>query len=158
MARLRQMREDEYPAFERVVKDAYIRDMVESGFMSPAEAKTKADSDLAAELPNGLRTANTYVYAIQDDSGSMVGHAFVGKRVDQGGAEVAFIYDIWLDRRARGKGLGRDAMVELEDEVRGLGLTRMRLNVFGHNKKARELYRSLGYEELSILMGKSIDP
>jgi ribosomal protein S18 acetylase RimI-like enzyme len=151
------MREDEYPAFERVVKDTYVRDMVESGFMSLEEARTKADSDLAAQLPNGLRTADTYVYAIEDDSGSMVGHAFVGKRVDQGGAEVAFVYDIWLDKLARGKGLGREAMVELEDEVRGLGLTRMRLNVFGHNAPARELYRSLGYEELSILMGKSID-
>ena len=80
--------------------------MVESGFMSPAEAETKADSDLDAQLPNGLRTENTYVYAIQDDSGSMVGHAFIGKR---------------------------------------------------HNATARELYRSLGYEKLSILMGKSID-
>jgi ribosomal protein S18 acetylase RimI-like enzyme len=33
---------------------------------------------------------------------------------------------------------------------------RLRLNVFGHNTRARALYRSLGYEELSVLMGKSL--
>jgi ribosomal protein S18 acetylase RimI-like enzyme len=150
------MREDEYPSFKRVVRATYIDDMVESGFMSRSDAEAKAEADLAAQLPNGLRTDNTYVYAIEDEAGSMVGHAFVGRRPDAAGDEVAFIYDIWLDERARGRGLGRAAMVALEDEVRRLGLERLRLNVFGHNTRARALYRSLGYEELSVLMGKSL--
>jgi ribosomal protein S18 acetylase RimI-like enzyme len=150
------MREDEYPSFKRVVRATYIDDMVESGFMSRSDAEAKAEADIAAQLPNGLRTDNTYVYAIEDEGGSMVGHAFVGRRPDPAGDEVGFIYDIWLDERARGRGLGRAAMVELEDEVRRLGLERLRLNVFGHNTRARALYRSLGYEELSVLMGKSL--
>jgi len=49
------------------------------------------------------------------------------------------------------------AMAELDDEVRALGLDRLRLNVFGHNAPARALYRSPGYEELSVLMGKSLE-
>jgi ribosomal protein S18 acetylase RimI-like enzyme len=153
---LRPMREDEYPSFARVVRDTYVQEMVESGFMSRSEAEAKADADLAEQLPDGLRTEGTYVYAIEDEGGSMAGHAFLGKRADSTGAEVAFIYDIWLDASVRGRGLGRAAMVELEDEVRRLGLDRLRLNVFGHNSRARELYRSLGYEELSILMGKTL--
>jgi ribosomal protein S18 acetylase RimI-like enzyme len=157
MALLRPMQDDEYAAFQHVLRDEYVRDMVESGFMSKEAAEAKADADLAAQLPDGLRTANTYVYAIQDEKGAKVGHAVVGKRVDQEGEEVAFVYDIWLDERARGRGYGRAAMVELEGEVGRLGLDRMRLNVFGHNARARQLYRSLGYDELSILMGKRLE-
>jgi hypothetical protein len=48
-------------------------------------------------------------------------------------------------------------MVALEDEARSLGLDRIRLNVFGQNDIARRLYLSLGYSELSILMGKGLD-
>jgi RimJ/RimL family protein N-acetyltransferase len=37
------------------------------------------------------------------------------------------------------------------------GITRAELNVFGGNERARSLYRSLGYRELGIAMGKDLD-
>jgi RimJ/RimL family protein N-acetyltransferase len=40
--------------------------------------------------------------------------------------------------------------------VHGWGLDRIELNVFGHNERARGLYRSLGYDELAVLMGKTL--
>jgi hypothetical protein len=44
----------------------------------------------------------------------------------------------------------------LEQEVRARGLPQMQLNVFGSNARARGLYRSLGFEELSVQMGKEL--
>ena len=36
------------------------------------------------------------------------------------------------------------------------GLERIELNVFGANAPARGLYRSLGYEEIAVYMGKTL--
>ena len=124
--------------------------------MDRAEAAAKADADIETQLPKGVRTPSAHLYAVEEE-GAPVGYAWMAERPDQVGKPVAFVFDIWIRADARGRGLGRAAMVALEDEARALGLDRIRLNVFGHNEIARNLYRSLGYEELSILMGKALD-
>jgi RimJ/RimL family protein N-acetyltransferase len=43
-----------------------------------------------------------------------------------------------------------------EDEARARGVHRIELHVFGGNDVARGLYRSLGYVETSVLMGKDL--
>ena len=48
-------------------------------------------------------------------------------------------------------------MIELfEAEVRARGLPRIELNVFGGNAVARGLYRSLGYDEVAVVMEKEL--
>jgi len=49
--------------------------------------------------------------------------------------------------RARGKGIGAQAMHYLEERIRDRGLRRIELGVFEFNKPARTLYRRLGYRE-----------
>ncbi len=44
----------------------------------------------------------------------------------------------------------------VEEEARRLGIDRIALNVFGRNEVARNLYRSLGYEENAVSMGKRL--
>jgi len=41
-------------------------------------------------------------------------------------------------------------------EARARGIGRLELNVFGGNDVARHLYRSLGYVETSVQMGKDL--
>jgi ribosomal protein S18 acetylase RimI-like enzyme len=67
-----------------------------------------------------------------------------------------FIYDIRLDERFRGRGYGKAAMEFAEEEARRLGVGRVALNVFGGNEVARNLYRSLGYQENAIAMSKTL--
>jgi RimJ/RimL family protein N-acetyltransferase len=52
------------------------------------------------------------------------------------------------EEAARGKGLGRYAMRELEAKVAEAGLKRNELGVFEFNAPAIGLYRSLGYREI----------
>jgi ribosomal protein S18 acetylase RimI-like enzyme len=47
-------------------------------------------------------------------------------------------------------------MLLAEAEAGQRGYSRIRLNVFGGNNVARNLYRSLGYEENAILMSKAV--
>jgi len=150
------MREDEYPAFEQRLKADYVEDIVDSGFLPRADAEAKADRDLGTELADGLATADTHLFVVEDETGAAVGHLFVGVRPNQAGHRRAFVYDVWISKAFRGRGLGRAALQALESEVHGWGLDRIELNVFGHNERARGLYRSLGYDELAVLMGKTL--
>ncbi len=66
------------------------------------------------------------------------------------------VYDIDVDEPYRGRGFGKAAMVFAEEEARRRELTRIALHVGARNDVARNLYRSLGFEENEIAMSKSI--
>lgn len=74
----------------------------------------------------------------------------------EAGQPVGFLYDIEIEPRFRRCGLGRQAMLLVEEEARPRGFSEIRLNVFGRNEIARSLYRSLGYEEFAIAMRKPL--
>ncbi|WP_375552079.1 MULTISPECIES: GNAT family N-acetyltransferase [Rhodophyticola] len=59
---------------------------------------------------------------------------------------------IALAQDARGKGIGRAAMIELSAASRELGLRKLMLEVMAGNAPAVALYRSLGYREVGTLV------
>ena len=63
---------------------------------------------------------------------------------------------VYVARKYRRRGFGKQAMLFVEDEARRRGLGRVALNVFGANEAARDLYRSLGYEERAVSMSKAV--
>ncbi|MCU1494550.1 MAG: sortase-like acyltransferase [Acidimicrobiaceae bacterium] len=48
-------------------------------------------------------------------------------------------------------------MLLAENLARANGATSIGLNVFAHNRVARDLYSSLGYRETSVQMRKELD-
>lgn len=56
----------------------------------------------------------------------------------------------------QGQGYGKKAMKEAEIIAKQLGMNKIGLNVFGHNKIARGLYEKMGYEITNITMAKTI--
>ena len=154
--RLRPLREDEWSAFREDSKREYAADMVENGGFTRGAAERKAERDFASLLPDGLATEEQFIFAIEDSgTGEKVGRLWFARRATDAG-EVAFLFDIHLDEGARGKGLGRSAMLALEEEARARGLERISLNVFGGNAVARGLYASLGYRETAVWMAKEL--
>ena len=138
---LRPFREEEYPAWNEAHRVEYERGLVEFAGLSREAARAKVAHDVPSVLPDGLSTVDTCFWVIEDD-GRRVGTIFLGIR----GGE-AWLYDIVIDEAERGHGLGRAAMLALEDEVRALGHDSIGLNVWGGNAVARGLYGSLGYAE-----------
>jgi ribosomal protein S18 acetylase RimI-like enzyme len=57
----------------------------------------------------------------------------------------------------RGRGYGRCLMELAQEEAEGMGIARIELNVYGDNPRARALYESLGYVEMSRQMYKVLD-
>jgi ribosomal protein S18 acetylase RimI-like enzyme len=61
-------------------------------------------------------------------------------------------------REARGEGLGRLLMQKAESEARERGIQDIELSVAGNNRRAREVYRDLGYETVRRTMRKRLRP
>jgi ribosomal protein S18 acetylase RimI-like enzyme len=69
-----------------------------------------------------------------------------GFKPDNGGA--AYIKRMWISRNARGLGLGRRLLRELEDRARAMGYRLIRLETEKSLTEAQQLYRSSGYREV----------
>lgn len=106
-------------------------------------------------LPDGLRSANTWLMVICDDSDAPAGTLWIGRHSDHD--DCAFIYDIAVNESRRGEGLGRAAMLAAEELVRDAGFRELGLNVFGFNESAQRLYASLGYRVVATQMTKRVE-
>lgn len=156
IVRLRPMREDEFPAFAEAVRAGYAEDIERNGRMPRQAARRKAERDCAALFSDGLASAGQSIYVVEDgETGERVGVLWLAER-ELHDRTVLWIYNVEIDERLRGRGLGRQTMMLAEDEARARGIERIELNVFGGNEAARNLYRSLGYDELAVQMGKDL--
>jgi RimJ/RimL family protein N-acetyltransferase len=64
---------------------------------------------------------------------------------------TAWIGIILGEETARGKGIGKQALQYLEEEIRKQGLNRIELGVFEFNTSAIKLYQKAGYQEIGRL-------
>lgn len=90
-----------------------------------------------------------------DDAGSLHGHprplaGYAG--IDHGG-EVADVMTVAVAPHARGRGLGRSLLHEIEQRAACGGAAYLMLEVRADNTAARALYNSSGYEVLSVRSG-----
>ncbi|MDH4178848.1 MAG: GNAT family N-acetyltransferase, partial [Thermoleophilia bacterium] len=120
----------------------------------PEAARDKAESDFARLFPDGLASPGVVLHAVEEE-GERVGHVVFAEE-ERHGRRCAWLYEIWIDADVRGRGIGRRVIELFEAEVRARGLPRIELNVFGGNAVARGLYRSLGYDEVAVVMEKEL--
>jgi GNAT superfamily N-acetyltransferase len=64
-------------------------------------------------------------------------------------ADTAEVRRIFLDKAARGRGIGRALLAELERHAEALGYTRVRLTTGDGQPEALALFRSAGYDEIA---------
>jgi ribosomal protein S18 acetylase RimI-like enzyme len=122
--------------------------------VAPETARAKAAADTDRLFPNDLPSDEQFVFVIESE-GRRAGEIWFAVRDDDFG-RVVWVYAVEIDEALRGHGLGRAAMQFVEDEARKRGVPRVALNVMGGNDVARGLYRSLGYDEIAVAMGKDI--
>lgn len=157
--RLRPLRDEELPELIDTLRGEYVRTLVADAGMSSDDAEDKASADHRSLFPGRRRQPNQRIYLLEDGTtGELRGHLFWAERQPPGLTTTrAFLYEIYIEERFRGKGLGRRAMELLEAEVRDEGLPGIDLNVWGGNDPARSLYRSLGFSERSVFMSKELE-
>jgi GNAT superfamily N-acetyltransferase len=151
---LRPMTEQEYDAYrERVIPD-YVTDLQRARGMTQEAAHEYATETFAPTLDEAASADRSWLFRVLTDDGDAAGWLWLGP--DPSRADAAFIYDVIIDERRQGQGLGRATMQAAEEFARAAGLTRLALNVFGWNHRAENLYRSLGYGVDSTTMSKSL--
>jgi len=120
--------------------------------MAAAEAEQKANADHASLFPDGTMQPQHRIARLENAGGDDVGYAWWAPRGDS----RAYVYDLFIEERFRGQGLGRKALELIEQEARAAGLRRIDLNVWGGNDVARRLYRSAGFDERAVFMSKEL--
>jgi ribosomal protein S18 acetylase RimI-like enzyme len=151
---LRPIRRDELPGWLARVRDGYADEMVRNGGASADQARAKAEAETESLFPGGGPSAEQFVYVVEVD-GQPAGQVWFAVREGEFRRTI-WVFSLDIDVGFRGRGLGRAAMLFVEDEARRRGIPKIALNVFGGNEVARGLYRSLGYDEVAVEMSKAI--
>lgn len=151
------MRDDEFAQWLPKARSGYAIEMAQNGGASPEAAQVKAAADTERVFPGGRPAPDQSVFVIEAD-GAPVGELWLAERRGDLEGDNLWIFDLRIDESRRGRGYGKAAMLLAEDEARRRGIDRVALNVFGGNRVARNLYRSLGYEESAITMVKALAP
>jgi GNAT superfamily N-acetyltransferase len=146
---LRPIEDEEFVAWLPLLRADYAEDLVRDYGMSLDKARTQAVAEI-----DGHRSAEHSVFVIEVER-EPVGHLWVVERRDAYEPTLV-VYDIDVDEPYRGRGYGKAAMVFAEEEARRRGLTRIAVHVGARNDVARNLYRSLGFEENEIAMSKPV--
>jgi GNAT superfamily N-acetyltransferase len=117
---------------------AYVQEIATTfpGGFNP-EASVSAD-------PEELSPPNGCFLVVRDDDGTAIGCGGI-KLLDPATAEVK---RMWLTPDARGRGVGRMLLAELEVAARDLGATEGRLDTNGQLTAAIVLYRHAGWREI----------
>ncbi len=154
--RLEPLDQQEYDSWLARTVGEYAEEKVQAGNYDAGEALERAEQEFSELLPEGPVTPGQYMFSIVDASaGERVGVVWFAE-IQRGPRREAFVYDLIVHEPFRRRGFARAAMLALEDEVRGLGIERIGLHVFGHNRAAWALYDQLGYEVTNVNMGKTI--
>jgi ribosomal protein S18 acetylase RimI-like enzyme len=135
---------------ERSIRE-YKKEQVRGG-LTETEAEEKSQADFKRYLPDGLNSPDQYLFTMKDNN-EIIGYIWFCERGPADNRK-AYLLDIIIEEQYRGKGYGKKAMLLLEEKVKYLGLKHIGLHVFGHNNRAYELYKKLGYVETNIVMEK----
>jgi ribosomal protein S18 acetylase RimI-like enzyme len=134
----------------------YARDRVRAGFWTETESLARSRKEHRALLPDGIKSRYHHFYAIRDsESSNAVGILWLKTDLDSSRGS-GYIFDLEIHEPYRRKGYARQAMLELENVARGMGLRQLGLNVFAFNEGARLLYEGLNYSVASLNMLKDL--
>lgn len=151
MIKLSLMNADEYQRYLSSAIKAYAEEKVLAGNWKQDESLKKAEEEYTKLLPQGEKTERNFLYTIQKGD-EAVGVIWLAQKSE----ELGFIYDIYILEKYQGNGYAKEALKSIENVGQKLGLKKIGLHVFGHNKVARGLYEKLGYETTNVLMEKDI--
>lgn len=154
--RLRPMTTDELPTYIAELEVEYAAELYRSTGISVEAAQEESRQSTIASFPDGQVGRDEYIWVAEDAAGARVGVLWLAHREPGTPKEHAWIYDIEVVEARRGEGWGRKLLALAEAQTRALGLTSLRLNVFGRNRIARELYRTQGFAESRIMMIKDV--
>ena len=110
------------------------------------ETEPRSVADAEARLRDQLR----YPTIVADEDGAVVGWAGVSSYRPRACYSGIGEFSIYIDRAARGRGIGRRLLDALVDEARGRGYWKLVARIFPFNDASRRLCRACGFREVGV--------
>ena len=97
------------------------------------------------------------IFVAENESHVFLGYVWVGEGSNMmTGKRHGFIYDIFVEKGFRGKGVGRALLEKAESFCREKDYSRILLMVSVNNKVAARLYDKMGFKIEQVYMGKAL--
>ncbi|WBB64939.1 GNAT family N-acetyltransferase [Micromonospora sp. WMMD812] len=93
--------------------------------------------------------SDTHLMTVAERDGGLVGFSYVGPD-DDGDPATGLLYAIHLDPAERGRGVGRELMIDALATMRGRGWRRAALWVLAENGHARRFYERGGWSAAGV--------
>lgn len=104
----------------------------------------------------GFRRPGAQLWVLEE-SGKYIGHLWLTERDDaRHGTPTLQVTTLGIVLQERGKNYGRLLMQKAEEEARARGVEFIALEVAGNNRRARDLFKDLGYETVRRTMQKRL--
>lgn len=155
MVTLKRMGKEAYQQYMMSAIEDFAKEKVVSGNWAEEEAIRLSTESFTRLLPEKEETEFNYLYSVFNGE-QIVGMIWIAQKSPTS-PEKGFIYDFIIFEEYQGMGYGKEAMKALEEIAKELGMKKIGLHVFGHNKVARGLYEKMGYEITNISMEKLIE-
>jgi ribosomal protein S18 acetylase RimI-like enzyme len=106
---------------------------------------------------NGFRRPGAQLWVLEGDDGRYLGHLWLTERDDaRHGTPTLQVTTLGVVREGRGQNYGRLLMQKAEQEAKERGIEMIALEVAGNNRRARDLFKDLGYETVRRTMQKRL--
>ena len=158
MPRLRSYQPDDYPHFlaldVETAQDA-LGDATDDERNKLRELWPRLLAERRGLTAAGLTAPGAELWVVQGDDGRYLGHLWLTEKTDEvSNRRTLEVTTMGIVREARGQGLGRLLMQKAESAAREKKIEDIELSVAGNNRRARDLYRDLGYETTRRTMRK----
>jgi L-amino acid N-acyltransferase YncA len=126
------------------IADIYNQGILDRGATFETEPRSAADT--AAKLADQSR----FPTLVADEDGTVLGWASLSNYRPRACYEGIAEFSIYLDRAARGRGIGRQLLTALVDAARVRGYWKLVSRVFPFNTPSRALCKACGFREVGV--------
>jgi RimJ/RimL family protein N-acetyltransferase len=156
MVVLKKMSAEDYEHYLSYAIEDFANEKIKAGTWSQEEGLTLAKQAFDGYLPRGVDTPHEHLYCIvSNETNEKIGYFwFHYDEADQ--MKSAFVYDFLIFESFQGQGYGTQTMQSFETLAKEMGIKKLGLHVFAHNKRAWHLYEKMGFHATDVTMAKYI--
>jgi ribosomal protein S18 acetylase RimI-like enzyme len=161
MPTLRQYEPKDWPHFLALELETQLDSLGDSTEQERATLRERFPALLDVKMgfaKNGFRRPGGELW-ILEDGGRYMGHLWLTLRDDaRHGTPTLQVTTMGVVREGRGQNYGRLLMQKAETAAREKGVEVIALEVAGNNRRARDMFRDLGYDTIRRTMHKRLPP
>lgn len=149
------MNENEFKEYEKWSAYNYAEHLLKSGDEKfRFKARKAAKSEFNDVFPDGINSADNYLYIVEDEEKRKIG--VIGYQKSPFEDNAAFVTENIIKEEFRGKGYGKSAFVMIQQDAKEKGFTKMVLNVFKHTPVSFMMYKKNGFKIIEDYGGSVI--